>query len=692
MPPQKQACETILKTQISIVKIIKRVREISQKLKSLLENKAKLKYGIVNLLDVMSAETISAISSAAGSIAKSMLGSVSGMASTLLESILSSILKILLANPTAIFSLVAIPHKEAVKAANEERKLLREARRNMRTILYIILKWTQGIGGSRYYEQLKTALPYIQEAIFLSIDIITELEGDPSEESGARNAVFNETKYRQMQFNLEQAISITKPDSIVDTKFQITKKVEQNRDKRYKELKEKIDSNYKKSRKELSLWYSNQSALISKNSESLKNALEEEKLRHEYAIKRNVLDTEYKEKLHAAELEATAQAAIDKSTYFNAIGGIAAEFSNDINNLGNNLAAFVENLKDAYSAYIRSQALCNAIYDIRNLITNLINEIIDMLRKTSNASASAAIKSIETAQSLMEVAEEDFSENVARYETPSAKISSTELATTVSTGYGLLSSADALLDGTITQSLADLINSDDVLQFANDDFEKFYKALEQIPDWDGEVGVWAVSPTDSKISPYIQMIADAITVLAKVPPLAISNDEDDRREIANILKSLNNTFKVLLNHNSVVLNTLNSYTPYMSSEAGNLSRILANAGLLENFATGMSIAAVTADIVTSIIKGGLDDTMPTYANCRAAYPDLYNNAEAAEAAALANACIPPSEIDLNFIATIEENEGRLIGARSYIDNWDMNAEFTQKDFNELPPDTFGSID
>lgn len=690
MPPQKQACEIVLNTQIAIVRIIKRVREISEKLKILLENKSKLKYGIINLLDVIGAETLTAITSVAASAAKAILGAVSGMASTLLEAILSSILKILLANPTAIFSLVAIPHQQAVKSVAEERRLLQEARRNMRTILFIILKWTQGVGGARFYGQIKSALPYVQAAISLSADIIHDLEGGPSDDSERRNAQFNESKYRAMQWNLERAIDITKPDSIIDTKFQITKKVEQNRNRLYKKLKSKIDDDYRKKRKDLSLWHSKSAVLISQNSESLKAALQEESLRHKYATRRKIIDTEYKEKLHAAELQAAAQALVDKSAYLKAIGGIAAEFSHDIEVLGTNLVEFTENLKDAYVAYRRSQGLCNAIYRIRDLITNLINEMINILRKTSNASASAAIKSFETAQSIMEVVEEDFSDNVERYENPSEKISSTELSGAVITGYGLLSSADAILDGTITQNLADLINSDDVLQFANEDFEKFHQALTQIPDWDGRLGVWAVSPTDSAISPYIQMISDATTVLVKVPPLAISNSADDRDEITKILKSINGTFRVLISHNAFVSNTLNSYVPYMSSDAGDLTRILANAGLLESFATTMSIAALAADIVISVVKGGLDDTMPTYANCRAAYPDLYNNAEAAEAAALANANIPPAEVDLNYLSSIKELE--IIGAKTQIDNTNLFPFLDQGGLNGPPPDTAGGID
>jgi len=689
MPPPKQACETILNIQLATVKIIKRVREISENLRTLLENKSKLKYGIINLLDVLGAEMLTAITTVAASTAKAILGAVSGMASVLLESILSSVLKILLANPTAIFSLVAIPHCQAVKAVQEERNFLQRARRNMRTILFIILKWTQGVGGARFYEQIKSALPYIQAAIALSVDIIHDLEGDPSEEGETRNARFNESKYRAMQRNLEAAIETTTPDSIVDTKFQITKKVEQNREKKYRALAEKIEDDYGKKRRNLSIWYSERALAISQDSESIASALKEEGLRHQYATRRKILETERKEKLHAAELEAAASALVDKSAYLNAIGGVAAEFASDIEILGQNLFEFIDNLKDAYSAYRRSQNLCHAIYIIRDLITNLINEVIDMLRKTSNATASAAIKSFETSQSVMETVEDMFSQDAAKYEDPTQKVSSTELATSVATGHAMLSSADALLDGTITQSLVDLINSDDVLQLANEDFEKFHQALTQIPDWDGELGVWAVSPTDAEISPYIQMIADATTVLAKVPVLAISNDVDDREKVTMVLKSLNNTFKTLINHNFVVSNTLNSYVPYMSSEAGNLIRILANAGLLENFATAMSVAALVSDIVISVIKGGLDDTMPTYANCRAAFPELYNNAEAAEAAALGNANIRPKEVDLNYISSIAEKELEVIGVKSYVDSTNFWSLLGQDGLTGPPPDSFG---
>jgi len=690
MPPSKKSCEVVLETQIAFVKIIKRIRDMSEKIKIILENKAKLKYGIINLLDVVGAEAISAIGTVAASAAKAALGAISGMASTLLESVISLILKILLANPTAIYSLVSIPHSQAIKAVQEERNYLQRARRNMRTILFIILKWTQGIGGSKYYEQMKSALPHIQDAINISVDIINDLEGDPSDDSETRNAVFNETKYRNMQHSLDNAIRISKPDSIIDTKFQITKKVESNRDKRYKVLKGKIDSDYKKRRKNLSKWYSEKAISISQDSESIKTALSAEELRQEYAFRRKAIDVEHKEKLHAAELESTAESLIDKSSYMKAAGGVAAEFSSDIETLGGALSEFVENLRDAYSSYIRSQNLCNAIYRIRDLIINLINEVIDMLRKTSNATASAAIKTLESAQSMMEVVEEDYEDAVSRYETPSEKISSIEMSKTIITGYGMLSTSDALLESTITQSLIDLINSDDVLQIANEGFDDFVKNLSKIPDWDGELGVWAVSPTDSEVSPYIQMIADAKSVFAKVPALSLSNDEDDRASVTKILKRINNTFKSLINHNSFVSNTLNSYTPYMSSEAGNLTRILSNAGLIDNFATTMSIATLVADIVTSVVKGGLDDTLPTYANCRAAYPDLYSNAEAAEAAAISNASVPPAEVDFNYISKVEENEVKRIGAKSYIDNWDMNSSLGNDDFDEPPPDTYGA--
>lgn len=673
MGPPKKACEMILNVQIELLRIIKRVREIKDKIKSIIEMKGKLKYGFINLMDVIGAEMLAAIASIAASAAQAVFGAISGIAATFLEAILSSILKILLAHPTAIFSLVAIPHSQAIKATQEERMHLEQARRNLRTILYIILKWTKGPSGRRYYDQIKNALPYIRKAIDLSYDLLNDLGGD--------NSQFNESKYRTMQLNIEKAIEITKPQSIIDTQFQVTRKVEANRERYYQEKAHIIDIDYKKQRKELANWYRQETTELNQEGDNLQSAVKAETIRNQYAFKRKAIDTERKIELHKAQLDATARSLVDKSAYVKAVGGVASEFVEDVRILGINLREFVDNAKSAYKAHMRSQNLCNTIYEIRNLIIRLIDQIITLLRKVSNASAEIAIKGLETAQSMLEVAEKEFVEVTADFEDPSAKISSIQLSTTNITGHGLLVSADAILSGTITDSLIDLINSDDVLGKANVDFENFTKELEKIPDWDGalirangrRVSRWATNPSSSAISPYIQMIADATTILGKVPILALSNTVADREKVTDIIKSVNKTFRVLFTHNSKVADTLYSYRPYMTSEAGNLMRILSKAGnLLDGFALTLSLTTLITDITLSMTPSPLDDTVPTYANCRIHYPELYKTPEAREAVTMAYGDLPAKESDLSYIDEVERKAEERESLKNQIKYYPFN--------------------
>lgn len=633
MPPPKQACELILNFQLATLKICRTIAKIASGMSALARKEMKLKFGLIDIADIVGAEMVAAIGSVAASTGKAMLGAISGMASALFESILSALLSILLSFPTAIFSLIAIPHDQAVKAAHKERLMLNRAKRNLRTILRIIFKWTKGFGSTKFYEQMKDALPYIQKAIDLSVDLLKGLEGYDGASGDVPNAQFNENKYKSMQRNITRAINITQPHSIIDRRMQITKRVEASRQDHYDQAATVINAKYDKRRSVISKAYKKSLAEARQSGESLKSALDIEEARSRYAIGLKILETQRKEALHLAELKAAAKATADKSAYAKAIGGIAAEFIEDMENLGKNLEDFVKNIKDAFLAYKRCQNLCNAMYRIRELITRMINEMIEMLRNAGNASAKVAIGALEGAQDILEVTKDEFVDSISRFEDSSRSISAIALSSSVVKGHSLLNTADAILNASITESLIDMINSDDVLSSGNKAFEEFYDSLERIPDWDGKsvggVTLWATNPTSAAISPYPKIISDAIKVLTKVPVLSLSNTQAGQVEVIAIVSDINRTFGALFVHNSEVKSVLNSYRPYMTSEAGNLKRILSNAGLLETFATGMSVAAVLTDIISASGGDLFDDTFPSYTNCYAHYRELYDNQDAA---------------------------------------------------------------
>lgn len=683
MPPSEEACKIILTTQTNIIKILKRIREIRDKITSAIELKANLKFGGTGLIDAIGAEVLAAIGSVAASSAKAMLGAVSGAASTVMEAIMSSILKILLANPTAIFSLISIPHSQAVEAVYKERTLLRQAYQNLRTILRIILKWGKGFGGTRFYNQITEALPYIKEALALSVSLLGELEGYDGD-GDVPNARMDEGKYRRMQRNIAKAIEITKPESVIDNQLQITKRVEESRERYYQKKAIEINKKYDGQRNSLHSEYTKDMIRVNNSEDGLAQSIKLEAVRVEYAMKRKLIEAERKIELNTANAEAVARSLVDRNAYKKAIGGLVGSFNDDIQTLGYNLKEFVENISDAFAAHKRSQNLCHSMYRIRTLITNLINEMIDILRRAGNATAEVAIEALENAQAFLILTHEDFTSAVDRFESTSESISSIELSSLVIKGNGLLNSADAIMSSTITDSLIDLINSDDVLQVANDRFEKFYKELEGISDWDGKstggVTLWATDPISAAMSPYPQIIADSITILTKIPVLALSSNREEQQKILTIMRDVTRTFRTLFTHNDEVKNVLTSYQPYMSSEGGNLLRILSNAGLVDEFATTLSIASVAANIVVATGDEPFDDTLPTYGACRRNYPNLYSDPDAAEVAALNKANMPGKSINKYVQQRKERTENIMLRLQKYSKETDFNPLFNQSDF------------
>jgi hypothetical protein len=673
MAPPKQACEVILAIELAYAKLLDTIQDILKKIQIVIDLKSKIKYGLIDVADAVSADIIAAIGSIAASVSKSILGAISGMASTILESILSSLLSILLSAPTAIFSFIAIPHSQARQAAHIERECLLKALENIRLILSIISKWTDGFSGGKFYEQMKNALPYISKAIQISVELLIDLNKD--------EAVLNESKYNAMLDNIQTAEDITKPMSVIDSKFGLTRAMEQRRDEIYNKLTIEINNTYNKKRKNLTEEFQKQMLEIGSGPD-LNYAIKTESIRNKYSFNRSVIETERKEKLQLASLQATTQASIDGSAYVKAIKGLGAEFVYDMEILLKTIKSLASNISKAYIENKRCQHMCHAIYTIRELISNLINELIYLIRKTTIGSVKVASKSIDSAQTLLEVVNDKFTSCVDRYEDVTSKISDIEMSLTVVAGNELLLSAEAILNSTITRSLIDHINSDDVLKEANKDFEEFYKKLEDIPDWDGKKNAWAVQTIGLAASPYIKLTTDSATLVIRVPTLSLSNSRTDRQELIQFMMDLQRIFNTILVHNLYVTEVLNSYTPYMSSEIGNLMRILSNAGLLETFANGLSIVATISDITKNVIKSGIDSFAVTSENCMSSYPDLYKSPDAARASALFKYNMPARTADLSFLKKCEDKDYDRIGVQSYIKNINFNNMINEEDLIE----------
>ncbi|HUV84884.1 MAG TPA: hypothetical protein VMV86_04195, partial [Methanosarcinales archaeon] len=564
MSPPKIACQVQASLLNTLGGLIEKVEAISLNVQSVINTLVKIKYGIINFADLASAEIVSTISAVASSAAQVALGAISKASAAFLEAMLSALLKILLSFPTAIFSLVAIPQEQATDAAKKERLYLLNAKTNIRRVVSIIAKWTDGFGGDRYYKQMKEAMPFIENAIKIFNEVITELEGSPTESDKELNSRFNKRKYETAKNNLLKAIEITKPSSVIIDNSHITQIIERKQRESYNDNAKKINTKYAIKRSNLTEWYHEE---INKNSphnkdkwpERLSDSINLEGIRQQYASRLKVLETSKKEELAAAELASSTQGILDKSAYIEAAQGIAASFRNDMQVLSNELFQFLENIKDAFLQYKRCQSLCNVIYNIEGKIKSLIGEIIKLLRETGNGASDVIIEVLDTSIAMISFTKDKFDNNISKYEDVSKGVSASIMSTTVAIGHGALRSADSALSASVTDSLIKLINEDDVLEDSNGRFQEFIGKLAEISDWDGEIGVWAVDQLNASISPYPKLVSDSTALLAKVSKLAFSTDQEDRIKMRFAITTISKIFKELTLHNSEVYSVLTSY-------------------------------------------------------------------------------------------------------------------------------------
>lgn len=671
MPPPKAACQIIATTYEVKAELISRIKDVRDAVLKAVKLRNVLKYGI-NIADALGGELVAAIGSVASQVATTLLGSVSGIASSVMEGVLNKLLQILLAFPTAIFSIVAIPHEAAKDAVAAERRYLSKCQNNVRTILRLVLKWTKGVSGQRYYEQIRDALPFIESAINLAGAVIRDLEN-------TENSVFDESKYNQMRNNLAQAIQITTPFSVLDNTLQISNRIEQDKNRIYREKATAINTKYRQDKADAAERFQKKTiearAGNSGNNSSLNmlsNATKEQYTNLAYQNEVQNLDNQRKVALSRAEGEAEIEAIKQSSNITNNLKNVIGDFANDMQILQEQLTQLLDNTRDAFLKYKESQVLCGNIYDSRNIIKNIVNQLISLIRAGSNEAGQALSIPIETAQGLMEGVRDDFQDDVDRYVASDSGISSTELSLSVVLGNGGLTAAESLLNTSVTDSLIAIINSDDVLQASDERFEQFLQDLSDIPDWDGDRGVWAVDVVNSATSPYVQLVADCTEALAKIPALAITSKESDKRRISQLIRDVDDGFRTLNRHNRVVDNVLGSYTPYMASEAGDIKAILASAGLLRNFALAMSITTLAADIL-STTKGELGDEFPTYQRCKDAYPDLFDNLDLAVSSVTSKQDMPAEQESNEFQEKSEEKEIDLNAAREISDTTNFNT-------------------
>ena len=672
MPPSKEACQVYADINSAKAKILKQYLDIKELINKILSTKIKLKFGIVDLADVIGAEVLSAVETLAASVAKAALGAISQAASSVIEAILKELLKILLAFPTAIFSLVSIPLSQARMYNEKERLYLSRANGNMRVILGIVMKWTAGASGEQYYQRIVNSMPYIKKSISLIQDIIKELQGEAITTGGKRNSVFDDAKYNSLQANLNRAIKESMPVSVINNNSQLTANIERDRSSIYKKLSDPINKEYGKRRKAAAAKYI-KGVTNASVKQDINHAIDQENFKQQYSVDLNYIELWKKEELAKAQMEATYQSATNGSTYVKSFYGLSDQFSYDVKLLTDNLSQFSSNMVNAYSNYKLSQIMTNNVYNIRGLIRNVINEIISLLRDVSNKAGDSVITSLNISRAMIEVVYDNFTDASDKFVAPDKSISAIELSQTLFVGNQTLMAADAVMDSTITESLRKLINSDDVLQSSNNEFNDFINNISLIPDWNGEPGIWAVDIFKLTPSPYIQVIADCANLIVSVPALSISNSKEDQQTVRKLLVKVNKSFNVLSKHNRIVYSTLYSYEPYVGSEVGNLMKILSAAGMLQNFASVMSVATLIAVIGADVATRGFGTVFPSESACRLSYPEIFKDPDASLASVYKSLNIPSAEFNKEYMQNVEKNALNINKCRNDVKNYSVYA-------------------
>ena len=713
MAPDEQACKLIATKYSAQAQLAETIKSATSVINQIIELFGKFKWGKVTLAlpDSILAEFYAAASGMASGIAASLLGSVSSFAAKILEMILSEILKIVLCAPTALFSLVSIPQKVAIDKLSNERKLLMKARSDIQVLINFINKWMVSLSGSKYYNQMKEAIPYVNKALNLCQQIFKELGGvgDGSVGKPALNAYFNESKYKELQTNLDQAILLTSPkSSFINARGDIFNKVKMRKVEIMREKSLKINKDFEGRRNNIIHSYKNASdanvqktnteasridgikplPVPPKNSSAMvkigasvsaatkniqkkidtsvnnaKSTVKDEQLKNGCAFQLRQLSARKEEALIAADIEAEVQANSEAAPtlkdFTNGLDALQADFTHDLKNVSNAIGRYCNNVASARTQYNGYKTLCNTIFNSKEMISNLLAELVKLMHNTTNKMSKVVLEAFDEAETRISVAKDLLDTTTLAYERDDGGTSPTVMVSKLSMANALLISADLGLNSVVTRSFIDLINGDEKLTAEGSLFTKFTERVGNIPGWSGINGEWL----SSNHSPYTQLIFDSISLLSLVPVMSLSPSAKDRSKALAMVKRAQNTFSTLLSHNGVVTSAVTSYTPYVGNDAANLTRILSKMGFLNTFASGFSILSIVLDIGDMFAIPAMALTIPNYMNCSKAYPELFSSDSVAAQAAMEKNNLRNTSCTTESLKQNDENAQALCGIK-----------------------------
>lgn len=641
MAPPKSICSVYAEIFAVYAQFIQTIQSVRDIISRVVRVKSSILYGTKIAIDTTVSELISVAGSVSSSIVNQIAPTASSFIASALESILAPLLKVFLSGPDALFALVDIPLSQAIKAAENERRYLIQARINLSTALSIFARWTVEFGGGKYVSKMDESLPYIRSAIEKCATLIKKI--DTADEDGlSKSAFFDEALYTSMRGDLATAISITGSDSIFVNSSIIGQRISTKAEKEYTPKIKAINVQWKADKKEATKEYL----------ESGKNPDDITK----YSYKMEKLNTDRKRDIEEVKLKATTDAALDRSIYSDIFTDPRDQFVHDMQMMISALQSFVTNLTRAYVQYRYSQVRTASVHNIGALINFLISYMLKLITAMGNGAGEGVEKVLRFAKATLETVRDSYEESLDRFNDPNKSITVTSLSTTLLVGNNLMKTADSSMAATITKKMIEIINSDEQLLQEQSDLTNLFIEIEQILDWDGTPGVWGVNTAQAVSPPYVRLLASTAGIISMMGSTGLAPNSKAITENRKKLAKNSRLFRSLMSHNSDVLSALQSYYPPSNIYVDEFKRVLEKLGMLHMFSATFNLAAVLANVAGNVLTGQYSTAdIPTVSNCMAAYEDLFSD-DITSARIMSNSMKTPAVFSNDFSSYLEKND------------------------------------
>jgi len=619
--------------------------ELVQKKEDILNAFLAILWGIP---DAIAASILKALTQIARQVLKMALEQVSAIIASALESVFMLFMYIILEVKSSIFAIVTIPRDVAIKHLDAEMDSLNSLDTDISKIKSIVGKWSKKMNPEDYGSNITSAMPSIEAALDAIVEIIAEVEDDIP--------YFDKSKYNTVLVNINSAISTLTINSPMIGGIELpTAGYDSAVSDAFEERKAKVKAEYNEKREEAKIRYQEREYTIENKTDKEyiyykprpQTPYEQENTfmtmssldKYKYDIR--IIDMEEKTILNAQYYRAIADVDIHKYTagavnkLKDEFGGFVSGFADDMAELYKALGRLGKNISAASMHYRAYQMYVNTMYNWKEKIENLVEDIVGFLTKGASASSSfVASKSMRRAAKYIALADKYGKDYVKDIEDGKniAQTSEVLIQTKMST---MLDTSDLVLASSITDSIIKSVNSTKEFLDETKQFDDMMHNIEMIPDWNGATGVWAVDPYKSSQSPHSKFMAWGTAAGIQAPLASVSTGSHQNPQVEKLNILLNNmstSVSLMKSHNSSVRSAIMSFDPPTSDHVEKIKQILSSMNLLEVFAGTMMFSSLVESVVADVkkIKGG--DFK--YKRCEEKYPDLFSNSDVKEEMAL----------------------------------------------------------